>query len=82
MYGDLHVTESEKERLSVEISETGEKQRIIIVRIDERLRFACAWVCFDAAEQSCTTFCTHNAVKIAFKRRNISIGREITHKFG
>ena len=48
-------------------------------KIDEWLRFACVWACFDAAEQSCTTFCTHNGVKMAFKRRNISNGREITH---
>ena len=29
-------------------------------------------------ENACTTFCTNNAVKIAFKRRNISNGIEIT----
>ena len=28
-------------------------------------------------EGACTTFCTYNAVKIAFKRRNIKNGREI-----
>ena len=28
-------------------------------------------------DNACTTFCTHNAVKISFKRRNISSGREI-----
>ena len=29
----------------------------------------------------CTTFCTQNAVKGASKRRNITIGREITLNF-
>ena len=28
-------------------------------------------------ENACTPFCTHNAVKIAFKLRNVSNGREI-----
>ena len=32
-------------------------------------------------ENECTTFCTHNAVKIAFKRRNIKNGKEITLNF-
>ena len=30
----------------------------------------------------CTTFCNHNAVKIAFKRRNITNEREMTLNFG
>ena len=29
----------------------------------------------------CTTFCTHNAVKITFERRNILNEREITHNY-
>ena len=37
--------------------------------------------CFDVAEQSDTTSCTHNAVKRAFKRRNILNGREITYSY-
>ena len=32
-----------------------------------------------ALEGACTAFCTHNAVKIEFKRRNITDGNEITH---
>ena len=32
-------------------------------------------------EIACTTICTHNAVKIAFKRRNILNGREITYSY-
>ena len=32
-------------------------------------------------ESACTTFCTHNAVKIAFKRRNIAIRSESAHNF-
>ena len=32
-------------------------------------------------ESVCTTFCMQNGVKFAFKRRNILIGREITHNF-
>ena len=51
VYGDLHVTESEKERLSVEISETGEKQRLIFIKIGKWLRFACVWACFDAEKR-------------------------------
>ena len=31
--------------------------------------------------QVCTTFCTHDAVKRAFKRRKISSGREISLNF-
>ena len=33
------------------------------------------------SENTCTTFCTHNAVKRAFKRRSISNGREISINF-
>ena len=29
-------------------------------------------------EGACTAFCTHNAVKIEFKRRNITDGKEVT----
>ena len=37
-----------KEHLSVEISQTGGKYRLIIDKIDEWLRFACVWACFEA----------------------------------
>ena len=37
------------DRLNVEISQTGGKYRLIIDKIDEWLRFACAWVCSDVA---------------------------------
>ena len=36
-----------KEHLNVEISQTGWKYRIIIDKIDEWLRFACFWACFE-----------------------------------
>ena len=32
-------------------------------------------------ENACTTFCTHNAVQRAFKRRNILNGKEISLNF-
>ena len=32
-------------------------------------------------QAACTTFCTNNEVKIAFKRRNITNGKEITIYF-
>ena len=66
------------ERLNVEISQTGEKYRLIFYKIDELLQFACIWACFDVGGQACTTFGMHNAVKRAFKRRSISNGREIS----
>ena len=34
-----------------------------------------------ALKNACTTFCTHNAVNIAFKRRNITNWIEITLNF-
>ena len=37
-----------KERLNDEISRSGEKLRINLDKIDERLRFACVWACFEA----------------------------------
>ena len=40
-----------KWRLNAEISDTGEKLRLIIVKIDEWLQFACVWACFDAGER-------------------------------
>ena len=40
-----------KERLNVEISETGEKQRLIFDKIEELLRFACIWAYFDAGKR-------------------------------
>ena len=36
-----------KARLNVEISQTGEKYRLILYKIDELLQFACIWACFD-----------------------------------
>ena len=36
------------------------------------MQFASIWACFDVGGQACTTFCMHNAVQGAFKRRNIS----------
>ena len=36
-----------KERLNVEISQTGEKYRLIFYKIDELLQFACIWACYD-----------------------------------
>ena len=72
-----------KMRLNVEISRTGEKYRLISYKIDEILQFACIWACFDVGGQACTTFCMHNSVRSAFKRRNISNGekyRLITYK--
>ena len=70
-----------KERLNVEISRTAEKYRLISHKIDELLQFACILACFDVGGQACTTFCMHNAVQSAFKRRSISNGREISHNF-
>ena len=32
-------------------------------------------------ENACTAFCTHNAVKTAYKHRNIFNWREMTHNF-
>ena len=40
-----------KDRLDVEISQTGEKQSLIFVKIEERLRFACIWAYFDAGKR-------------------------------
>ena len=40
-----------KERLNVEISQTGEKQRLIFVKIGKCLRFVCIWACFDAGKR-------------------------------
>ena len=70
-----------KVRLNVEISRTGEKYRLIFYIIDELVQFACIWACFDVIGQACTTFCLHNAVQSAFKRRNISNGVEISLNF-
>ena len=70
-----------KVRLNVKISRTGEKYCLISYKIDELLQFACIWACFDVGGQACTTFCTHNTVKRAFKRRCISNGREISLNF-
>ena len=36
-----------KERLNVEVSQTGEKYRLISFKIDELLQFAGIWACFD-----------------------------------
>ena len=70
-----------KVRLNVEESQRGEKFLLIFYKIDELLQFACISACFDAGREACTTFCTHNAVKRAFKRRSISNGREISLNF-
>ena len=70
-----------KVRLNVEISRTGGKYSLISYKIDELLQFACIWACFDAVREACTTFCTHDAVQGAFKRRRISKGREISLNF-
>ena len=49
---------------------------IILYKIDEWLLFACLWACFDAGKR--VQYVLHvNSVKRAFKRRNISSGREI-----
>ena len=40
-----------KERINVEIFQTGEKQRLIFVKIGKCLRFACVWACFDAEKR-------------------------------
>ena len=40
-----------KERLNVEISETGEKQRLFFVKIGKRLRFLCIWAYFEAGKR-------------------------------
>ena len=40
-----------KERLNVEISQTGGKYRLIIEKIDEWLQFACVWSSFDAGKR-------------------------------
>ena len=65
-----------KERLNAEISQTGEKLRIIVVKIDVLLLFSCVWACFDNGKG---VPCVLHAVRGALKRRNISNGREITH---
>ena len=39
-----------KGRLNDEISQTGEKLRIIVVKIDELLLFSCVSACFDAGK--------------------------------
>ena len=70
-----------KELLVVEVSQTGEKYRLIFYKIDELLQLANIWACFHAGAQVCTTICTHNGVKRAFKRRSISNGREISLNF-
>ena len=70
-----------KERLNVEVSQTGEKYHLIFYKIYELLQFECIWACFDAGREACTTLCTHDAVKRAFKRRNIWNGREISLNF-
>ena len=38
-------------RLNDEISQTGEKLRIIVVKTDELLLFSCVWACFDAGKR-------------------------------
>ena len=70
-----------KVRLNVEESQRGEIFLLIFYEIDELLQFACIWACFDVGEQACTTFCMHNAMQSALKRRNISNGREISLNF-
>ena len=70
-----------KVRLNVDESQRGEKFLLIFYKIDELLQFACISACFDAGREACTTFCTHNAVKRAIKRRNISNGREVSLNF-
>ena len=40
-----------KERLNDEISQTGEKLRIIVAKIDELLLFSCVSARFDAGER-------------------------------
>ena len=37
--------------LNYEISQTGEKLRIIVVKIDELLLFSCVWARFDAGNR-------------------------------
>ena len=54
-------------RLNYEISQTGEKLRIIVVKIDEFLLFRVSGL-VSTLENVCTTFGTHDAVKRAFKR--------------
>ena len=41
-----------KMRLNVAISRTGEKYRIIFDKIDEWMRFACIWACFDDVQHA------------------------------
>ena len=67
-----------KYRLNDEISQTGEKLRIIVVKIDELLLFACVRVCFVDRKR---VPCVLHAVRGALKRRSISNGREITHNY-
>ena len=69
-----------KGRLNDEISQTGEKLRIIVVKIDELLLFRLSGL-VSTLENVCTTFGTHDAVKVAFKGRNILSGREITYSY-
>ena len=40
-----------KERLNAEISEMGEKQRLIFDKIGEWMRFVCVWAYFDAGNR-------------------------------
>ena len=70
-----------KVRLSVEVSLTGEKYRLIFYKIYELLQFEFICTCIDAGREACTTLCTHDAVKNVFKHRSVSNGREISLNF-
>ena len=57
-----------KERLNAEINQTGEKLRIIVVKINVLLLFSCVWACLDNGKR---VPCVLHAVRGALKRRNI-----------
>ena len=67
--------------LNVEISQTGEKYRLIFYKIDELLQFACICACIDAGREACTRLWSHDAVTNVFKHRSISNGREVSLNF-
>ena len=66
-----------KERLNDEISRSGEEYRINLDKSTNDFDFLVSGL-VSTLENVCMTFGTHDAVKRAFKRRNILNGREIT----
>ena len=54
-----------KERLNVELSETGEKLRLIFVKIYEWLQFACFRFCFDAGKR------VHCALHVKWSEKSV-----------